>query len=72
MQTGSAGILFGLYKYSLLLKKQTSNLEPNWVEQSLKVGIDMVLSEACDDTEVFQTNSFLSSQIIGTSTLAVL
>ena len=44
MSCGSAGVLFGLYKYSLLLDKETGGLGPDWLDEILKQAVP----ENCD------------------------
>ena len=40
MYAGSPGILYALYKYSLLLRKETNNIKPDWLEPKLQQAID--------------------------------
>ncbi len=37
--TGSTGVLFGLYKYSLLLREETGCAGPNWLDETLSAAI---------------------------------
>jgi lantibiotic modifying enzyme len=39
MHSGSAGILFSLYKYNKLLNKETEHLKPNWLQPLLDQAI---------------------------------
>ncbi len=43
MYAGAGGVLYGLYKYSLLLGKETDYKEPNWLEPMLKKGLNIGL-----------------------------
>ena len=71
MYAGGGGVLFGLYKYSQLLRKESNNLKPNWLDEMLKVHIDNSLKSNL--TEVNSKSvSFYSSQEIGIRVLACL
>jgi hypothetical protein len=39
MYSGSAGVLFALFRYSLLLNNESEYLEPRWLDMRLKPAI---------------------------------
>ena len=39
MDIGSTGVIFGMYKYSLLLQYEGANKEPNWLEEEIEHAI---------------------------------
>ena len=74
MYSGSAGVLYALFRYSLLLNNETNHMEPSWLDMRLHPAIDYNLklanSRVCDGA--IEKPSFLTSHTIGLTTLSIL
>ena len=70
MEWGGTGVLFSLYKYSLLLAKEKATASPNWLEEALKDALDNNIKAR--DGATGQHVTFWRSKVIGVSTLACL
>merc|ERR1712183_12413 len=40
MYTGGGGVLHGLYKYAMLIDKETNNLKPSWLDENINSAMD--------------------------------
>jgi hypothetical protein len=72
MFAGSSGVLFCLYKYSLLLNQETGGLEPRWLDHKLSKTIEETVSEVSTQKKGQPFASFLRGQVVGPCTLAAL
>jgi hypothetical protein len=74
---GSGGVLYGLYKYSLLLDKETGKVQPCWLDELIKPAIldnTKLVPNFCifEDGVKEEYCSFFKSHSVGLAVLEIL